>query len=88
MELESCVIAQGISPNNDGYNDLFDLSSYNVSSLKVFNRNGTLVYSKINYINEWRGQSNDGHLLPVGTYFYIMNYDENKTKVDWIYLNY
>ena len=88
LELESCVIAQGISPNNDGYNDLFDLSSYNVSSLKVFNRNGTLVYSKINYINEWRGQSNDGHLLPVGTYFYIMNYDENKTKVDWIYLNY
>ncbi|MDB9712379.1 gliding motility-associated C-terminal domain-containing protein [Flavobacteriaceae bacterium] len=88
LELESCVISQGISPNDDGYNDYFDLSSYNVSNLKVFNRNGTLVYSKLNYLNEWRGQSDDGDLLPVGTYFYVMSYDENKTKVDWVYLNY
>ena len=88
VELESCVIPKGISPNDDGYNDLFDLSSYNVSSLKVFNRNGTLVYSKINYINEWRGQSNDGKLLPVGTYFYVMNYEENKIMTDWVYINY
>ena len=87
-ELEACVIPQGISPNGDGYNDDFDLSSYNVSSLKVFNRWGILMYSKTNYLNEWRGQSNDGELLPVGTYFYIMNYEENKTKVDWVYLNY
>jgi hypothetical protein len=29
-----------------------------------------------------------GKLLPVGTYFYVMNYEENKTKVDWVYLNY
>jgi gliding motility-associated-like protein len=87
-ELETCVIPQGISPNGDGYNDDFDLSSYNVSSLKVFNRWGILMYSKTNYLNEWRGQSNDGKLLPVGTYFYVMNYEENKTKVDWVYLNY
>ena len=87
-EVESCVIPQGISPNDDGYNDSFDLSSYNVSSLKVFNRWGTLVYSKNNYVNEWRGQSNDGGLLPVGTYFYVMNYEENKIKTDWVYINY
>ena len=24
----------------------------------------------------------------LGTYFYVMNYEENKTKVDWVYLNY
>ena len=88
IELESCVIPEGISPNDDGYNDDFDLSSYNVSSLKVFNRWGTLVYSKNNYVNEWRGQSNDGGLLPVGTYFYVMNYEENKIKTDWVYVNY
>ena len=88
IEVESCVIPNGISPNDDGYNDSFDLSSYNVSSLKVFNRWGDLVYSKNNYLNEWKGQSNDGKLLPVGTYFYVMNYEENKTKVDWVYLNY
>jgi gliding motility-associated-like protein len=88
LELESCVIAQGISPNDDGYNDVFDLSSYNVSTFRVFNRWGELVYSKNNYLNEWKGQSNEGELLPVGTYFYVMNYEQNKTKVDWVYLNY
>ena len=88
MELESCVIPQGISPNDDGYNDTFDLSSYNVSSFKLFNRWGELVYSKVNYKNEWKGQSNQGDLLSVGTYFYVMNYDGDKTKVDWVYLNY
>ena len=87
-ELEVCVIPQGISPNDDGYNDDFDLSSYNVSSLKVFNRLGTLVYSKNNYLNEWRGQSSNGKLLPVGTYFYVMSYEEDKIKTDWVYLNY
>ena len=88
IELESCVIPQGISPNNDGYNDIFDVSSYNVSSFKVFNRWGELVYSKDNYKNEWKGQSNQGDLLSVGTYFYVMNYEGDKTKVDWVYLNY
>ena len=48
-ELESCVIPEGISPNNDGFNDRFDLSSYDVTKLEIFNRNGTLVYSKTNY---------------------------------------
>ena len=88
MEVESCVIPEGISPNDDGYNDIFDLSSYDVSSLKIYNRNGTLVYSKMNYTNQWKGQSNKGDLLPVGTYFYVMRYEENKTKVDWVYINY
>ena len=46
----------------------------------MFNRWGDLVYSKNNYLNEWKGQSNDGNYLPVGTYFYVMNYEENKTK--------
>ncbi len=88
IELESCVIPEGISPNDDGYNDVFDLSSYNVSSLKVFNRYGELVYSKKNYINEWRGQSSNGERLTVGTYFYVMNYEGNKIKTDWVYINY
>ncbi|WP_299892593.1 gliding motility-associated C-terminal domain-containing protein, partial [uncultured Lacinutrix sp.] len=45
-ELETCVIPQGISPNGDGLNDFFDVSSYDVQNLKVFNRNGRLVYEK------------------------------------------
>ncbi|MBO6943943.1 MAG: gliding motility-associated C-terminal domain-containing protein, partial [Psychroserpens sp.] len=86
IELESCVIPEGISPNGDGLNDTFDLSSYNVTKLEIFNRNGTLVYSKNNYTNEWVGQSNDGDELPVGTYFYTMEFDGGKRRSAWVYI--
>ena len=86
IELENCVIPQGISPNGDGSNDTFDLSSYNVSKLEIFNRHGTLVYSKENYNNEWYGQTNDGDELPVGTYFYTMEYDNGKRRTAWVYI--
>jgi gliding motility-associated-like protein len=86
IELESCVIPQGISPNGDGMNDIFDLSSYDVSKLEIFNRNGTIVYSKENYTNEWYGQSNDGDELPVGTYFYTMEYENGKRRSAWVYI--
>ncbi|WP_289046779.1 gliding motility-associated C-terminal domain-containing protein, partial [uncultured Olleya sp.] len=86
-ELETCIIPQGISPNNDGYNDTFDLSSFDVQSLEIFNRNGRKVYSKTNYTNQWEGQSDSGDILPVGTYYYVMKYQGTKTKAAWVYLN-
>ncbi|MEY8847197.1 gliding motility-associated C-terminal domain-containing protein, partial [Psychroserpens sp. XS_ASV72] len=86
VELDSCVIPQGISPNGDGSNDTFDLSSYDVSKLEIFNRNGTLVYSKENYTNEWFGQTNEGDELPVGTYFYTMEYQNGKRRSAWVYI--
>ena len=46
------------------------------------------ILSKNNYLNEWKGQSDNGNLLPVGTYFYVMSYEEDKIKTDWVYLNY
>ncbi|WP_323787315.1 choice-of-anchor L domain-containing protein [Psychroserpens sp.] len=86
IELETCVIPQGISPNGDGLNEVFDLSSYGVTKLEIFNRNGTLVYSKKNYTNEWFGQTNDGDELPVGTYFYTMEYQNGKQRSAWVYI--
>jgi gliding motility-associated-like protein len=86
-ELETCVIPQGISPNGDGMNDTFDLSSFDVQSLTIFNRNGVKVYEKTNYLDEWHGQSLDGDELPVGTYYYVMNYQGTKTKAAWVYIN-
>ena len=87
IEFITCVIPQGISPNNDGFNDTFDLSSYDVQSLEIFNRNGTKVYSKTSYLDEWHGQSDDGDQLPVGTYFYVMKYQGDKVKTAWVYIN-
>ena len=88
FDLVVCLIPEGISPNNDGYNDTFELKGYDVKSLKVYNRYGKLVYSTTNYADNWEGQSNEGNKLPVGTYFYHIIYDENLEKTGWVYINY
>jgi hypothetical protein len=47
-----------------------------------------LVYSKSDYTNEWEGHTNKGEELPVGTYFYIMIYEDGaKKRSSWVYLN-
>ena len=75
------IIPQGISPNNDGLNDVFDLTGYQVTSMKIFNRNGAEVYVKSDgYTKEWYGQSKNGDDLPTGTYYYVMKYGNNQVK--------
>jgi len=82
-----CTIQKGISPNNDGKNDFFDLSGYDVKHLGIFNRYGTEVYQRSNYVKEWNGQSNSGDQLTDGTYFYVIDLVGGGTKTGWIYLN-
>lgn len=90
---ENCVVPEGLSPNNDGFNDNLDLEflhdKHGVSSLQVFNRYGVEVYSKDNYINEWYGQSKNDKTLPVGVYFYIIKLKDGSDDITGnIYLNY
>jgi gliding motility-associated-like protein len=94
-EVENCIITQGISPNGDGYNDELDLEFLSdrtgISKIQIFNRLGVLVYEKSNYVNEWRGQSDDGNELPTGTYFYVIDLLGNDPVYEgqatgWIYL--
>ncbi|WP_035676781.1 choice-of-anchor J domain-containing protein, partial [Flavobacterium limnosediminis] len=40
-----CEIPRGISPNGDGKNDAFDLSSFNITKLSIFNRYGVATYT-------------------------------------------
>ena len=51
-----CEVPEGFSPNGDAYNQFFDLSSFGVKRLEVYNRYGKLVYSRNNYKKEWFGQ--------------------------------
>lgn len=83
----TCGIQKGISANNDGLNDNFDLEGYNVKELKIFNRYGLAVYSKSGYENEWYGQSDSGDELPDGTYYFVIDFDDLETKTGWIYIN-
>lgn len=88
LQTGNCIIPQGISPGvSIGLNDVFDLSGFEVSKLQIFNRYGTLVYSKMDYVNEWYGQSSNGDELPVGTYFYTMVYQNGTNRCAWVYIN-
>ena len=83
-----CDIQKGISPNNDNLNDFFDLRLMNVQQLEIFNRYGTKVYTKMDYTNEWIGQSNTGNELPDGTYYYMIDFKNNQpSTTGWIYIN-
>jgi len=53
-------------------NDAFDISFLNVAKLRIFNRYGLLVYERAAYTNQWYGQDDNGHELPVGTYLYYI----------------
>ncbi|AWG24710.1 gliding motility-associated C-terminal domain-containing protein [Flavobacterium kingsejongi] len=83
-----CVVPKGISPNGDGVNDSFDLSGLNVHKLKIFNRYGTEVYHfSGNYTNQWKGECKEGTILPSGTYYYLIETNDNQAKTGWVYLN-
>ncbi len=86
ITLDTCVIPQGISPNNDGKNDTFDLTGFNVRRLEIFNRYGNSVYEKTDYVDEWFGQTNGGDELPVGTYFYAIEFEDQRTVTGWVYV--
>ncbi|HEX5002508.1 MAG TPA: gliding motility-associated C-terminal domain-containing protein, partial [Bacteroidia bacterium] len=71
---EDLEFPTGITPNNDGYNDYFEirgLDAYPDNVLVVYNRWGNKVYEKDSYDNSWQGTNNSGNPLPEGTYFYI-----------------
>ncbi|MBS7231601.1 gliding motility-associated C-terminal domain-containing protein [Flavobacterium psychroterrae] len=83
-----CGIPNVVSPNDDGINDNFNLSSYNVNNLKIFNRYGTEVYNfQGKYENQWYGQWRNGK-LPTGTYFYIISTQNGESKAGWVFLSY
>ncbi|MBB1139724.1 gliding motility-associated C-terminal domain-containing protein [Myroides sp. WP-1] len=88
VDFLDCTLPKGFSPNDDGQNDSFDLSNYGISSIKIFNRNGTEVYSHgKGYTNQWTGKDKNGKKLPPGTYFYTV-IANGKHKTGWVHVNY
>ncbi len=81
-----CVIPQGVSVNDDGDNDTFNLSSFDVTNLKIFNRYGMVVFEQNNYTNQWHGQDYNNNELPVATYYYLIRLLTGEAKTGWVYL--
>jgi len=100
LTIENCppYIPQGFSPNADTKNDWFNIQDlYDIFTnheLHIFNRYGDLIFVGNNE-KPWdgtinRGLNNTGKIVPVGTYYYILNLNDPNYKpyVGWVYVNY
>lgn len=102
ISTENCApfIPQGFSPNADNINDEFEISNllniYESFSLKLFTRNGNLIFEGKNEDGFWKGMPNTGLLLngsivPVGTYYYVLNLNDQQFPepfIGFVYVNY
>lgn len=66
-----------ITPNHDGKNDVLIIPQFPkcdiiLNEIKIFNRWGEAVFSRINYENNWDGTNQSGAELPAGTYYYVL----------------
>lgn len=73
-----------ISPNGDGINDEWvvdGIESFPDNVVEIFNRWGQKVWNMGGYTNNWTGTNNDGELLPVGAYFYVVKLNNDSNDV-------
>ncbi|QWX84635.1 Ig-like domain-containing protein [Cellulophaga sp. HaHaR_3_176] len=91
-----------LTPDNDGVNDIFrieNIESFPDNTVQIYNRWGVVVYEMVGYDNggnSFRGISNgrvtiqSDSELPVGVYFFIINYTKDTTnlsKSGYLYIN-
>jgi gliding motility-associated-like protein len=100
---DGITIYNSITPNNDGKNDFMRIDGiefFPKNTLRIYNRWGVMVFEKNGYDNrngqfdgssEARATLAADNKLPVGTYFYILDYvngqNLDKKLTGYIYLN-
>lgn len=100
---EEIEVFNVITPNGDGIHDelrISGLQNYPNNTLKIYNRWGVSVYMTRSYntegnvfngTSEGRATIDAESKLPVGTYFYILDYElpngETKSLSGYIYIN-
>lgn len=69
------IIPNVFSPNGDGANDNFFITTTGMESVKcdIFNRWGQVIYKLTSLKQIWDGKLNNGNDAVDGTYFYIIN---------------
>jgi gliding motility-associated-like protein len=72
----------GITPNGDGRNDYWVIDfidQYPNNVVEIYNRWGQLLFRAQPYKNDWDGTF-EGKQLPVGTYYYVIELNEEGAK--------
>jgi gliding motility-associated-like protein len=102
IKTENCApeIPQGMSPNGDGLNDPFKIKGlvnvFEQFVLKIYSRQGNLIYEGGNEEGLWDGIPNTGllykdNLVPVGTYYYVLILNDPEFPepfLGFVYVNY
>jgi gliding motility-associated-like protein len=85
IQIEGCEIILEMpnvfSPNNDGKNDLFlPLKTQRISqaTIRIYSRWGQKTLHSANILEGWNGRTTSGSIVPDGTYFWIVNYENLK----------
>lgn len=79
-EFDKIIIPNIITPNNDSFNEFFDIGEdLTGSAIQIFNRWGKKVYYSDNYQNTWNAEN-----LPTGIYYYLIHRDCIKDKKGWL----
>ncbi|WP_299124147.1 gliding motility-associated C-terminal domain-containing protein [uncultured Winogradskyella sp.] len=79
------LIPDGFSPNGDSINDVFDIlfldDLYPKFKLSIYNRYGNILYEGDINSPKWDGTwKNNDTLLPVGVYFYILEFNDGERE--------
>jgi gliding motility-associated-like protein len=68
-------VPNAFTPNGDGKNDFFyvQTNGRTVYSLKIFTRNGVMIYKNTSPTIMWDGATANGDMVAPGTYFYVID---------------
>ena len=83
--LNRIVSSNVFTPNDDGINDRWTIpyaDLFENLEIKIFNRWGALVWTAkgTEAAKGWDGKSKNGKDLPVGTYYYVINFNVEGTS--------
>ena len=79
--VEGLIVPNVFTPNNDGWNDVFDVRTSDVGPFKIeiYNRWGNVVFETTSPQISWDGSTLAGVEASAGTYYYVISKAEMNT---------
>jgi gliding motility-associated-like protein len=72
-----------LTPDHNLKNDTWvirNIQSYPANHVLIFDQWNQEVFSKDGYSNEWDGRNKSGEILPDGTYYYVLTFNDYKIR--------